>query len=51
MTKPLARTEIDGYLGRLGLSRATGRAETAPRADALVDTTLADRGASQRAGR
>ena len=43
MTKPLARTEIDGHLGRLGLSRATGRAETAPRADASVDTTLADR--------
>jgi hypothetical protein len=42
MTKPLARTEIDGHLGRLGLSRATGRAETAPRADAEVDTTLAD---------
>ncbi len=41
MTKPLARTEIDGHLGRLGLSRATGRAETAPRADAEVDTTLA----------
>jgi hypothetical protein len=43
MTKPLARTEVDGHLGRLGLSRATGRAETAPRADASVDTTLADR--------
>ncbi len=42
MTKPLARAEIDGHLGRLGLSRATGRAETAPRADAEVDTTLAD---------
>jgi hypothetical protein len=41
MTKPLARAEIDGHLGRLGLSRATGRAETAPRADAEVDTTLA----------
>ena len=41
MTKPLARTEIDGHLGRPGLSRATGRAETAPRADAEVDTTLA----------
>jgi hypothetical protein len=40
MTKPLARAEIDGHLGRLGLSRATGRAETAPRADAEVDTTL-----------
>jgi hypothetical protein len=43
MTKPLSRPEIDGHLGRLGLSRATGRAETAPRADAAVDTTLADR--------
>mgnify|MGYP002806399548 CR=1 FL=1 len=43
MTKPLPRSEIDGHLGRLGLSRATGRAETAPRADASVDTTLADR--------
>jgi hypothetical protein len=43
MTKPLARTELDGHLERLGLSRATGRAETAPRADASVDTTLADR--------
>jgi hypothetical protein len=43
MTKPLARTELDGHLTRLGLSRATGRAETAPRADASVDTTLADR--------
>ncbi len=43
MTKPLARIEIDGHLERLGLSRATGRAETAPRADAEVDTTLADR--------
>jgi hypothetical protein len=42
MTKPLARAEIDGHLGRLGLSRAAGRAETAPRADAEVDTTLAD---------
>ena len=42
MTKPLARTEIDGHLGRLGLSRAEGRAETAPRADAEVDTTLAE---------
>jgi hypothetical protein len=42
MTKPLPRTEIDGHLRRLGLSRATGRAETAPRADAEVDTTLAD---------
>ncbi len=41
MTKPLARAEIDGHLGRLGLSRATGRAETAPVADAEVDTTLA----------
>jgi hypothetical protein len=43
MTKPLPRSEIDGHLGRLGLSRATGRAETAPRADAAVDTTLAER--------
>jgi hypothetical protein len=42
MTKPLARAEIDGHLARLGLSRATGRAETAPRADAAVDTTLAE---------
>ena len=40
MTKPLPRAEIDGHLQRLGLSRATGRAETAPRADAEVDTTL-----------
>ncbi len=44
MTKPLARAEIDGHLARLGLSRATGRAETAPRADAEVDTTLVQRG-------
>ena len=51
MTKPLLRSEIDGHLGRLGLSRATGRAETAPRADAAVDTTLADRGARQQSGR
>ena len=51
MTKPLARTEIDGHLVRLGLSRATGRAETAPQADAGVDTTLADRSASQSAAR
>ena len=51
MTKPLPLSEIDGHLGRLGLSRATGRAETAPRADAAVDTTLADRGARQRSGR
>jgi hypothetical protein len=43
MTKPLARAEIDGHLGRLGLSRAAGRAETAPRADAEVDSTLARR--------
>ncbi len=43
MTKPLARGEIDGHIGRLGLSRATGRAETAPIADAEVDTTLANR--------
>jgi hypothetical protein len=40
LTKPLPRVEIDGHLERLGLSRATGRAETAPRADADVDTTL-----------
>jgi hypothetical protein len=43
MTKPLPRSEIDGHLGRLGLSRATGRAETAPSADAEVDNTLARR--------
>ncbi len=43
LTKPLPRAEIDSHLRRLGLSRATGRAETAPRADASVDTTLADR--------
>ena len=49
MTKPLARTEIDGHLERLGLRRATGRAETAPRADAEVDTTLATRGVGPRA--
>jgi hypothetical protein len=48
MTKPLARAEIDGHLERLGLSRASGRAETAPQADAAVDTTLADRVARQR---
>jgi hypothetical protein len=40
MTKPLPRAEIDGHLTRLGLSRAAGRAETAPRADAEVDKTL-----------
>ncbi len=40
MTKPLPRAEIDGHLTRLGLSRAVGRAETAPRADAGVDKTL-----------
>ena len=40
MTKPLPRAEIDGHLRRLGLSRALGRAETAPRADAEVDRTL-----------
>ncbi len=51
MTKPLPRSEIDAHLGRLGLSRATGRAETAPRADENVDTTVADRGASQRSER
>ena len=48
MTKPLARAEIDGHLARLGLGRAEGRAETAPRADATVDTTLADRAARAR---
>ncbi len=48
MTKPLPRAEIDAHLGRLGLSRATGWAETAPRADAGVDTTLADRLSTQR---
>ncbi len=42
LTKPLPRLEIDGHLKRIGLSRATGRAETAPRADAVVDTTLAE---------
>ncbi len=47
LTKPLPRAEIDGHLQRLGLSRATGRAETAPRADADVDTTLADCRAGQ----
>jgi hypothetical protein len=51
MTKPLARAEIDGHLTRLGLGRAEGRAETAPRADATVDTTLADRAARARAAR
>jgi hypothetical protein len=51
MTKPLARAEIDGHLARLGLSRASGRAETAPRADAAVDTTLADLCARQRPAR
>jgi hypothetical protein len=48
MTKPLPRAEIDAHLGRLGLSRAEGRAETAPRADAAIDTTLADRLAGHR---
>ena len=43
MTKPLPRAEIDGHLGRLGLSRAEGRADSAPRADAAVDSTLARR--------
>ena len=42
MTEASASAEIDGQLGRLGLSRATGRAETAPVADAEVDTTLAN---------
>ena len=51
MTKPLPRSEIDAHLGRLGLSRATGRAETAPQADAAVDTSLADRLARQRSAR
>jgi hypothetical protein len=51
LTKPLARAEIDGHLARLGLSRAAGRAETAPRADATVDTTLADRAARARSAR
>ncbi len=51
LTKPLPRVEIDGHLQRLGLSRATGRAETAPRADAEVDTTLADCRVGPRAGR
>ncbi len=51
MTKPLPRSEIDTHLGRLGLSRATGRAETAPRAAAEVDTTLADRSARQQSAR
>ena len=41
MTKPLARREIDGHLGRLGLSREDGRAESAPQADAAVDEALA----------
>jgi hypothetical protein len=49
MTKPLPRVEIVGHLERLGLSRATGRAETAHRADAEVDTTLADRSAAPQA--
>ena len=48
LTKPLPRAEIDGHLERLGLSRATGRAEAAPLADADVDTTLADSGARPR---
>ncbi len=47
MTKPLARAEIDGHLARLGLTRASGRAQTAPAADAAVDTTLAERSARQ----
>jgi hypothetical protein len=47
LTKPLARAEIDGHLARLGLSRAAGRAATAPAADAAVDTTLAERSARQ----
>jgi hypothetical protein len=51
LTKPLPRSEIDAHLGRLGLSRATGRAETAPQADAGVDTTLADRLSAQRSSK
>ena len=51
MTKPLPRSEIDAHLGRLGLSRAIGRAGTAPRADVAVDTTLADRLASHRSAK
>ena len=51
LTKPLARSEIDGHLRRLGLSRATGRAETAPQADSAVDTTLADRASMARTAR
>ena len=43
MTKPLPRAALAGHLGRLGLSRAEGRAESAPRADAEVDSTLARR--------
>ena len=43
MTKPLPRAEIDGHLGRLGLRRAEGRVESAPRAYADVDSTLARR--------
>jgi hypothetical protein len=49
LTKPLPRAEIDGHLARLGLSRATGRAATAPHADAGIDTTLAARSGQQRA--
>ena len=51
LTKPLPRTETDGHLRRLGLSRATGRAATAPHADAGVDTTLADAAKSWQAWR
>ena len=47
MTKPLARAEIDGHLGRLGLRRTAGRAASAPTADAKVDDTLARRLAEQ----
>ncbi len=50
LTKPLPLVEIDGHLERLGLSRATGRAETAPRADTEVDTTLVSCRAGRRAG-
>ena len=49
MTKPLPRVEIDGHLDLLVLSRATGRSETAPRADAEFDPPLVDRRANPRA--
>ena len=41
MTKPLPRSEIVPHLWRLVLSRSTGWAETAPRAHAGVDNSLA----------